>query len=246
MKTPSSYTHIFFDLDKTLTASRSLMAPEHQPLFKALCLTKDVVVVTGGGEAQIQNQIPPELRPGYFMLSQQGNHAEDKSGAVLWQELVTPQQERVTREVNDVFMADLGVTITDPKEFFENRGSMLASSPVGFHADKVAKYAYDPDASKRLALLARHPAEIATLASVGIEAMPAGTTTIDYILAGKDKGHNIERFLARKGWNKEDCIYVGDALFPGGNDASVIGVIDTKPIANPEETFEFVGHILKQ
>ncbi|MEK9177248.1 MAG: HAD-IIB family hydrolase [Patescibacteria group bacterium] len=242
---PASYLHVFFDLDKTLTASRSLMLPEHQALFKQLCAARDVVVVTGGGEAQIQAQIPPTLRPGYFMLSQQGNHAEDKKGKLLWQESVTPEQERVTREVNDVLMRDLGVIVTDPKEFFENRGSMLASSPVGFHADQAKKYAYDPDASKRLALLKRNPKELAKLDAAGIEAMPAGTTTIDYILKGKDKGANITRFIAHMGWQAGDCIYVGDALFPGGNDESVVGVIDTYPIETPEETFAFVQKVLE-
>ena len=40
--------HFFFDLDKTLTKSRSAMDAEHQDIFDRLCNTRDVVVVTGG------------------------------------------------------------------------------------------------------------------------------------------------------------------------------------------------------
>lgn len=242
--TPSAYRHIFFDLDKTLTKSRSLMLPEHQKLFKALAEKKDVVIVTGGMESQILKQIPPELRPHYFMLSQQGNHAEDKNGKILWQERVTPEQENIVREVHEVFKRDTGLRTTDDTDFFENRGSIIATTYVGFHADRAIKYAYDPDASKRLALLARHPDLVQKLDAAGLTAMPAGTTTIDFILKGKNKGYNVARLIDTMGWKKEDCIYIGDALFPGGNDESVIGVIDTKQVADPDETFRFVAEIL--
>lgn len=241
---PSQYRHLFFDLDKTLTASRSLMLPEHQVLFKTLGEKKDIVVVTGGMESQIQSQIPDELRVFYFMLSQQGNHAEDKEGKLLWEERVSPEQERVAREVHQIFKMDVGLTVLDDTEYFENRGSMIATSYIGFHADYNVKYAYDPDASKRLALIARHPTEIAKLRSVGLEVMPAGTTTLDFILQGKDKGHNVARLIADRGWNKADCVYVGDALFPGGNDESVIGIIETKPVKDPAETFSFIQSVL--
>ena len=42
------------------------------------------------------------------------------------------------------------------------------------------------------------------------------------------------------GWNKEECLYVGDALFPGGNDAVVVGVVPTHQIKDPDDTFRFI------
>lgn len=239
-----SLRHIFSDLDKTLTKSRSLMEPQHQALFKSLTEKKDVVVVTGGMESQILTQIPPELRSGYFMLSQQGNHAEDKNGKLLWEEKVSPEQEEVVRSIHEVFKQDVGLTTEDDTDFFENRGSILATTYVGFHADKALKYAYDPDSSKRLALLARHPDLIQKLDTAGLRAMPAGTTTIDFILKGRDKGYNVARLIEKMGWEKEQCVYIGDALFPGGNDESVVGVIPTYAVQSPEDTFAFIKEIL--
>ena len=31
-------------------------------------------------------------------------------------------------------------------------------------------------------------------------------------------------------WNKDECVYFGDGLYPGGNDEAVIGVIETIPV----------------
>ena len=220
------------------------MLPEHVPIFERLCREHDVVVVTGGEEAQIKTQIPLESTGLYYMLSQQGNYAVDKDGTVLWHEHVTPEQEQAVRAFCDMLTAELTHAVSDPNDLFENRGSQLAYSPIGFHEKNEIKYAYDPDQSKRRDMLARHSKELEKLREVGIEAMPAGSTTVDFILVGKNKGYNITRFLEREKWNKDDCIYVGDALFPGGNDETVIGVIPTKAIKNSEETFAYLSSLL--
>lgn len=239
-------THIFFDLDSTLTPSRAEMLPEHRPIFEQLCRTHDVIVVTGGAESQIQTQIPLPAQGLYYMLSQQGNHAIDKSGKVLWHEKVSPEQEEVVRSFTDQLTKELTLNVRDGNDLFENRGSQLAYSTLGFHESNEKKYAYDPDQSKRRELLAQHAEDLEVLRKAGIEAMPAGTTTIDFILAGKHKGHNIERLIEHEGWKKEDCIYLGDALFEGGNDASVIGVIETHPVKDHNETFSFIKENLLQ
>ena len=75
---------------------------------------------------------------------------------------------------------------------------------------------------------------------------PGGTTTFDFTIAGKDKGFNILRLIRHEGWKKEDCIYIGDALFAGGNDETVIGVIPTHAVKDPDDTFDFVKANLLQ
>lgn len=220
------------------------MLPEHTHFFDQLCKRKDVVVVTGGAETQIQKQIPfPALRT-YFMLSQQGNHAVHKDGTVLWHETVTPEQEEAVRAFADTLTNELALGVSHRDDLFENRGSQLAYSPIGFHERNEIKYAYDPDQSKRRKMLLDHEPALAHLRAIGIEAIPAGSTTIDFILSGKHKGYNITRFIAYTGWNKEDCLYIGDALFPGGNDETVIGVIPTRAVKNPDETFSFLASVL--
>ncbi len=239
------YKHLFFDLDTTLTPSRAPMLEAHRPLFLRMCERYDVIVVTGGGEGQIHKQLPIDAHDRYYMLSQQGNHAVHKDGRLLWHEKVSPEQEAVGRAFAMKLVAEENPEALTRDDIFENRGSILAGSVIGFNAPHEIKYAYDPDQSKRRAILERHPADIAALAAAGLEVMPGGTTTFDYILSGRHKGFNIARLLSQEGWEKDDCIYLGDALFPGGNDETVIGVIETKPVNSPDDTFNFINKMLE-
>lgn len=220
------------------------MLKEHIPLFERLCAERDVIVVTGGAEGQIRKQIPLDPTGKFYMLSQQGNYAVGKNGEPLWHEQVTEAQEKAVKSIatklTRAFAKERGIKIPDENDIFENRGSQFASSVLGFHAPNKDKYAADPDQSIRRKLLAQYIDEVAGLRKFGIEAMPAGTTTIDFILAGKNKGYNITRFIERENWKKEDCVYIGDALFEGGNDATVIGVIPTHAVKGPDDTFDFV------
>lgn len=245
---PSAYKHIIFDMDGTLIPSRSPMKAEHREPFLELCAARDVAVITGQDTEHMEQFLPPQ-KGNYFVMSRQGNWTVDRDGNTLWQEHVTPEQaaavEAFGKTLTDEFLRDEGMTLRDPNDIFENRVSQLATSVVGFHAPNEIKYSVDPHQTKRQELLTRHADEVASLLSLGIQVMPAGTTTYDFILAGKHKGYNVTRLIEREGWKKEDCVYVGDALFKGGNDEAVIGVIDTHAIKDPDETFEYVKEILK-
>src|SRR3989344_8899828 len=170
--------HVFFDLDKTLTPSRAPMKAEYVPLFEKLCRERDVIVVTGQQTERIAKQIPTISPKLYYKLSQQGNYAQDKEGKVLWNEQISKAQEDAVRDVVEVFKKDLQLEVDDENDLFENRGSQINYSTIGFNADLGKKYAYDPDFSKRFGLLKRHSAELDRLRTVGIEAIPAGTTSI--------------------------------------------------------------------
>lgn len=236
--------HIFFDLDGTLTRSRTLMATDHQPLFKALCERRDVVVITGGQISQIEKQIPAEFAGLYFALSQSGNVAVSQAGEELWNEKMQPEQKEVILALVQKIHDEQALVVKDENDLIEDRGSQLSYSLIGHHEDVSKKEAFDPGAKKRLAILAAHAAEISALHDVGVDVRPGGTTTFDFILAGRHKGFNITRLLEHEGWTKEDCMYVGDALFPGGNDETAIGVIPTHAVTGPDDTFKFIKVML--
>ncbi len=237
--------HIFFDLDGTLTRSRTLMTTPHQELFRELCRKKDVVVVTGGQISQIKQQIPPSFDGEYFALSQSGNHAIAKNGDVLWSERFTPEQTAAIRAFVKTVHDEVALPVKDENDLVEDRGSQISYSLLGHHEDTSKKEAFDPGAQKRLALLTKHKEEVEKLRAVGADVRPGGTTTFDFTIAGKHKGFNITRLIEREGWKKEDCVYVGDALFPGGNDETAIGVVPTHAVKDYNETFDFVkSHLL--
>ena len=238
--------HVFFDLDNTLTRSRTLMPSAHDQIFKQLCGAKDVIVVTGGQVSQIKKQIPSSVDGEYFALSQSGNHAVAKDGTVLWSEEFMSNQKTAILALVKVIHDEMKLSVKDESDLVEDRGSQISYSLLGHHEDTAKKEAFDPGAKKRLAILAKHKDEVEKLRAAGADVRPGGTTTFDFTIAGKDKGFNITRLIEREGWKKEDCVYVGDALFPGGNDETVIGVIPTHAVKDPDETFDFVKANLLQ
>jgi HAD superfamily hydrolase (TIGR01484 family) len=236
--------HFFFDLDKTLTASRSPMAPEHQETFERLCKTCDVCVVSGGSEEQIREQVTPRFDGMYYTLAQSGNHAVNADGTEMWNDALSPVQIAATLAFVEALKRHFNLDVKDPNDLVENRGAQISYSVIGFHESLEQKYAFDPDDSKRQAALAALPEELAALHAAGVEVTPAGTTTYNFVAMGRHKGFNIKRLLASMAWSAADCVYVGDALFPGGNDETVIGVIPTHPVKGPDDTFAFIREML--
>lgn len=236
--------HFFFDLDKTLTKSRSPMSHLHVPIFERLCRERDVVVVTGGNMKSVKEQLPPSAEGLYYVLAQSGNHGVDKDGTELWFEKLTDEQKGAILEFVEKLKVYFAEPFKDESDLIEDRGAQIGYSVLGYHEDPEKKYAFDPGDKKRVAALKAHPAEVKALEAIGVETVPGGTTTINFYPLGKHKGYNIGRFLELTKWDKGDCVYVGDALFPGGNDETVIGVIPTHAVTSPDETFEFVEEML--
>lgn len=232
--------YFFFDLDKTLTTSRSPMAPDHQELFERLCHEREVVIVSGGSREQIREQATPRFDGKYFTMAQSGNHVLGKDGEVFWNDTLSDAQTKAVMAFIETLKKHFSIDVKDPGDLVEHRGAQISYSVIGFHESVEKKYAFDPDDSRRQAALKAHTNEMHELSEAGVEVVPAGTTTYNFVALGKNKGFNINRFIEHMGWTKEDCIYVGDALFPGGNDETVIGVIPTQPVKDPGETFDFI------
>lgn len=236
--------HFFFDLDKTLTKSRSPMDAEHRPLFRKLCETRDVAIMSGGNEQQIREQTTSEFDGMYYALGQSGNHAVDKAGAELWNDVLSPDQVSAILEFIEQLKQHFAIDVKDPNDLVENRGAQISYSVIGFHEDTEKKYAFDPDDSRRAAALRAMPTAVTVLNNAGVEVVPAGTTTYNFMALGRHKGYNVRRFIDHMNWQASECVYVGDALFPGGNDSSVIGVIPTHAVQSPDDTFSFIKEML--
>jgi hydroxymethylpyrimidine pyrophosphatase-like HAD family hydrolase len=225
--------------------SRSAMAPEHQEIFEKLCKERDVIVVTGGSMDSILEQITPRFEGMYYKLPESGNRAVGKDGTFYWNDLLTEEQIAEITRCIEALKKHFGIRVKDENDLVEYRGAQVGYSVLGYHEDVDKKYAFDPGDVKRQAALRALPEAVGKVNAVGITVVPGGTTTFNFIPTGKDKGHNITRFLAKMNWEKKDCVYIGDALFPGGNDETVIGVIDTHAVKDPDETFSYIKEVLK-
>lgn len=236
--------HFFFDLDNTLTPSKALILERHIPVFQKLCATADVTVVSGHGADDIKKHLRAETEGTYYIMGQNGNRAETKDGTVLWNRSLS--QER--KDAIHVFVAKaqdhLKLSVKDEHDLVEDRDSQIAYSLIGHHEDPEVKKAFDPRHEKRIALMNDLARDVAALHDAGVEVRSGGTTVLDFFELGKNKGFNVAAFIARMGWQTQDCLYLGDALFPGGNDETVIGVIPTHAVNGPDDTFTFINEML--
>jgi HAD superfamily hydrolase (TIGR01484 family) len=238
--------HVFFDLDNTLTPSKSLILPEHVPLLQQLCVQADVIVVSGHGEKDIRAHLRPELVGRYHILGQNGNFAQTKDGRVLWNRSLSQSQKDAILSFIVKARAHLNYTVRDENDIVDDRDSQIAFSLIGHHEKFAKKAAFDPKHEIRVQLLRELSADVQQLKDADVEVRSGGTTVLDFFALGKNKGYNVGEFIKEMHWNIDDCIYLGDALFPGGNDETVIGVIPTKTVANPQETFAWISGILKE
>lgn len=232
-----SRKHYFFDMDGTLTPSRSACSVEMRKAIFRLAKKADVTIVSGARYKQVKKQLPflPSLR--FYVLSQSGNDARWWYRK-LWKRKLRVAHKTIISEHIRVLKAINPHDVFDPKEIVEDRGGQVSYSLIGHNAPLEVKKSFDPDGEKRRKLLAEFP-----LTSTAVQVRIGGTTCLDYTATGWGKAGNIGELMKREDWRIEDCYYVGDALFPGGNDHEMLaffGPSQCRSVLGPDETLSFI------
>lgn len=222
------YRHLFFDLDKTIAPARQPILPE---MFELLSKrSEDIIIVSGQLVEKIQWQ-SGGLKA--YRLGQNGNEAATPEETELWYTPLTePQRVEILTHISEL-IGLLDFTPNPEWNPIEDRGAQITFSPIGNTAPVALKMAYDPDRKKRDSLLEQMPFN-----SDEVVVKIGGTTSIDYFNKDNHKGTNVAKLIQLQGWNKDECIYFGDGLFPGGNDEAVIGVIETVAVEDHIDTYQ--------
>ncbi len=239
---------IVFDLDGTLAESKSPLDTEMAGLLTALLAIVKVAVISGGNWPQFQLQmlakLPRDQRlDNLSLLPTCGTKFYQHAGGwkKLYSEDFTANEkeeiihciQKALAEANYAANAVSGDTI-------EDRGSQITFSALGQHAPIEEKKKWDPDFSKRKKiknLLDQLLPEFAVRLG--------GTTSIDVTKPGIDKAYGIGKLRDILGLAVDEMIYVGDALFPGGNDypAEEAGALSVQ-IRDPHEAKRVVETII--
>ena len=230
------YKHLFFDMDLTIAPARLPILPEMYELLASLC--QDIIIVSGQLNEKIAWQ--SDNLPAIY-LGNNGNHATEVDGALLWKNsnLTKIEQTEIMAHIEKLTSA-LPHEINLEWNPVENRGSQITFSPIGNTAPVEKKMIYDPDRKIREALMEQYPFESNTvMLKIG------GSTSLDYFSKSGHKGVNVARLIEEKGWHKDECVYFGDGLYPGGNDELVIGVIDTVAVEDNLDCFRKLKSLLE-
>ena len=125
-------------------------------------------------------------------------------------------------------------------EVIEDRGSQITFSALGQHAPLEEKKKWDPDFSKRKKM----KTFLDTLIPEFFVRL-GGTTSIDVTKHGIDKAYGIKKLRDTLGIAIDEMIFIGDALFPGGNDypAKEAGALSIQ-VKDPHETKRVIEAII--
>lgn len=227
--------HFFFDMDMTLTESTQKISESmKKAMARFLNFGADVVVVSGARKEKMIEQLGATAEE-CALLAQNGNHAESASGSALWtRELTWIQKYKIL----DLLYEVIDLSKVDPLDLVQDRGCQISYSLIGHNADLDLKRKADPTQAHRKAIIESNAGMFKRLENVGVQCAIGGTTCIDFYT--HTKGMNVAEFIKERGWLPEECVYVGDALYPGGNDHTVVGVIDTVQVSGPVETENFI------
>src|ERR1035437_4727559 len=239
---------IVFDLDGTLAASKSSLDTEMSSLLHDLLGVVKVAVISGGAwlqfEKQVLSHLPQDERLAKLsILPTCGTQFFQYTGGWkrLYAEDFTPDEKQkiVSSLKKAVGTAGFHVEKTWG-ETIEDRGSQITYSALGQQAPLVEKEKWDPDFAKRQ--------KIKTILDTLIPEFSVrlgGATSIDVTKPGIDKAYGIKKLRDILGIPLKEMIYVGDALFPGGNDypAEQAGVVCI-PVRVPNETKRVIEAII--
>jgi HAD superfamily hydrolase (TIGR01484 family) len=226
----ANFKHLFFDLDETVTPSRSIILPHMKALMSSL--STDIAIISGLTPDTIKKHVDGLH---IITMGQNGNNAFDYDGTLLWNDiLATQEKDAILKHISEI-VSQNDFDLNDPTDIIEDRDSQISYSLIGHHEEVSKKKLSDPTLALRKRALTKHP-----LLDQSVEVRISGSTTLDYFRKGAHKGKNVRRLIDYKGWKPDECVYFGDRLHPGGNDEAVIGVIETVAVTNHEHTYELL------
>jgi len=231
---------IIFDLDGTLAKSKSAIDKEMAKLLELLLEVAKVAIISGGDWPQFEKQvlehlpiktalkklsILPTCGTKYYEYNQEWTQ--------LYAENFTDGERKKILDNLDSAIngSNLEIKKTWGKQI-EDRGSQITFSALGQEAPLEAKEIWDPNFAKRKKMkkqLALTLPEFSVLMS--------GATSIDITKPGIDKAYGIKKLQHILSISISEMIFIGDALFEGGNDnpARATGVVCIQ-VRDPDET----------
>ncbi|BBM16976.1 hydrolase [Enterococcus avium] len=249
---------IVFDQDDTINITKLPIDSEMALLIRSLLERFKVCIISGTNwevmkinDVNTLKNMGPINWDNYMIMPTTGTqfwrYVGDKNEILLDGQIIDDGFKReyayflTSKQINKIFSIiekasrSLGYWCEEPSgEIIENRGSQVTFSALGQWATPEEKHSWDPDMKKRKAIVSLIEPELVDL---GLKIGIGGATSIDITLPGIDKAYGMERLMEQTGLEKEDILFIGDKLQPGGNDYPVKEIgIDTIEVSNAENT----------
>jgi HAD superfamily hydrolase (TIGR01484 family) len=239
---------IVFDLDGTLAESKASLDAEMAVLFNALLRIVKVAVISGGDWPQFEKQVLSNLPhddhlKNLSLLPTCGTKFYQYTAdwkKIYSEDFTAEEKEKIISSLKQAIGASGFKVEKVWGETIEDRGSQITFSALGQQAPLEEKKKWDPDFIKRK--------KIKTLLEKLIPEFSVrlgGATSIDVTKPGIDKAYGIRKLRDILSIGIKEMIFIGDALFPGGNDypAEEAGVVSIR-VRDPNESKRVIETII--
>jgi phosphomannomutase len=239
---------IIFDLDGTLAESKLPLDAEMATLLARMLEVVKVAVISGGAWAQYEKQVlcylpHDDCLKNLSILPTCGTKFYRYEGtwrALYSEDFKTEEKKKIISALNEALELSGFRAERRWGDLIEDRGSQITFSALGQEAPLEEKKKWDSDFKKREKIKAILEPLIPEF-SIQL----GGSTSIDVTRSGIDKGYGVRKLHETLGIAIEDMIFVGDAVFPGGNDypAKQAGVVSIE-VRDPHETKRVIEAII--
>ena len=239
---------VVFDLDGTLADSKSALDDEMARLLGELLGVAKVAIISGGAWPQFEKQVLPKLVDDerltkLSLLPTCGTKFYRHHGGwnLLYSEDFTPEQsKKIIDSLGKAFDSSGFRPEKHWGDIIEDRGGQITMSALGQDAPLSEKKTWDADFAKRKKIKS-----ILDPLLPDFSVQLGGTTSIDVTRPGIDKAYGISKLRETLGIPVRDMIFVGDAIFPGGNDypAKQAGA-ESVQVRDPHETKRVIESIV--
>ena len=248
---------IVFDLDGTLAPTKSVMDREMGKLMKRLLMAKRVAVIGGGKYQLFQEQfinelmVPKPLLKNLFLFPTTSTAFYRYANSwkkVYSHQLSKSERAKIKQTFQKVFKE---IGYSHPKKVYgqviEDRGTQITFSALGQDVVRVLgkkgiglkekwKKENTPVKMKIAKLMAKY--------LPNFEVRAAGHTSVDVTKKGIDKAYGLKQIEKHLHVKIRDMLFIGDAIFPGGNDYAVVRTgVDYIKVKDPQETKKIIRHL---
>jgi len=239
---------IVFDLDGTLAESKSSIDAEMGKLLNSLLGIVKVSIISGGAWSQFEKQVLANLShderlKNLSLLPTCGTkfYKYDSGWKQLYSEDFTAdEKEKIVGSLKKA-LGLAGYKVDKVwGEVIEDRGSQITFSALGQQAPLEEKNKWDPDFTKRKKIK-----EFLDQLIPEFSVRMGGATSIDITKHGIDKAYGIRKLRDILDIAIDEMIFIGDAVFPGGNDypAKEAGALSIE-VKEPHETKRVIETII--
>lgn len=215
---------IVFDLDGTITESKTSLDTEMANLLNQLLKIMKVSIISGGDWPQFEKQVlinlpKNERMKNLYLLPTCGTKFYQYTTdwqKIYSEDLADEEKEKIFTSLKQAIGSSGYQFEKTWGEQIEDRGSQVTFSALGQHAPIEEKKKWDPDFAKRKKIK-----EFLDKLIPDFSVSLGGTTSIDVTKPGINKAYGIRKLRDMLDIKIDEMIFVGDALFTGGNDYPV-------------------------